>query len=144
MTTQNPNTLPFDPWHEDGLVFEDHPELFVDLSTNPIIFSIRGIGYFSPRFSHVGVAMADLHTSAEFQHAHARWLDVEFSLLQESIGLKAGASRSPNEHQVLQAVLEGDLDRAEQVVARLEHRKRAGLTLVASNRDPDLANGKST
>lgn len=55
---------------------------------------------------------------------------MEFVLLQESIGVKAGATKAPNEHQILQAVLDGDIDVAEKILAQLEHRKRTGMRLV--------------
>lgn len=125
--------LPFDIWHDDGLVFEETPGLFVDLTASPIIFSVRGIGYFSPRFKQAGVEISNLHTKAQFESALNRWLDIEFVLLQDKIGARASASKSPNEHQVLQAVLDGDIELAEKIVARLEHRKCSGMKLVGGS-----------
>lgn len=130
MNNSTPGDLPFDVWHEDGLLFDERPELFVDLAASPIIFSVRGIDYFSPRFKHVGIDISGVHTREQFDCALSRWLDVEFVLLQTKIAVRASASKSPNEHQVLQAVLDGDIDLAEKTVARLEHRKRTRMKLV--------------
>lgn len=129
MTTST-NDLPFDVWHEDGLIFDSSPELFVDLDASPIIFSVRGIGYFSPRFKHVGVNLSQLRTREQFDLALTRWLEVEFVLLQSKVESRASASKAPNEHQVLQAVLEGDLDLAEKTMLLLEHLRRTGMKLV--------------
>lgn len=128
--TTSVNELPFDVWHEDGLIFDSSPGLFVDLDAAPIIFSVRGIGYFSPRFKHVGVNLCELRTKEQFDLALTRWLEVEFVLLQSKVESRASASKAPNEHQVLQAVLEGDLDLAEKTMLRLEHRRRTGMRLV--------------
>ena len=133
MKNSPPCELPFDIWHHDGHLFDVTPDLFVDLTASPIIFSVRGIGYFSPRFKHAGVEISNLHSKAQFESALNRWLDIEFVLLQEKIAVRANASKSPNEHQVLQAVLDGDIDLAEKIVARLEHRKRTGMKLVGGN-----------
>ena len=126
-------SLPFDVWHEDGLLFEETPELFVDLVAKPIVFSVRGVGYFAPRFKHVGIEISALYTKEQFAAALSRWLEVEFVLLQTKVAGDAGASKSPNEHQVLQAVMDGDIDLAEKTVARLEHRKRTGMKLVGGH-----------
>lgn len=120
----------FDVWHEDGLVFEDSPKLFIDLEATPIIFTVRGIAYFAPRFKHVGIIMGDLNTKAEFEGAYKRWLDVEFVLLNEKINAAASATHAPNDHQVLQGILSQGIDQAEAAMARLEHSRRAELKLV--------------
>lgn len=114
-------------------MFDQTPGLFVNLTASPIIFSVRGIGYFLPRFKHAGVEISSLHTKAQFESALNRWLDIEFVLLQERIAIRARASKFPNEHQVLQAVLDGDIDLAEKIVARLEHCKRTGMKLVGGS-----------
>ena len=123
-------TLDFDVWHDDGLLFEESPELFVRLETVPIIFTVRGVRYFLPRFRQVGVELSDIKTEGQFAVALDWWLQVEFVLLQERTGAAAAASRAPNPHQVLQAILQGDIEGAERALARLKHCSLAGLRLV--------------
>lgn len=123
-------TLDFDIWHEDGLLFEESPELFVRLESVPVIFTVRGIGYFRPRFKHVGVDLRDIKTGVQFGDVHGRWLQVEFELMRQKISAAAAATQAPNQHQVLEAILRGDIEAAEAAMARLEHRTRASLRLV--------------
>lgn len=123
-------SLGFDLWHEDGLVFETEPALFVDLNASPIIFTVRGISYFRPRFKHVGISIADLHSRAQFEAAEQRWMEVEWVLLRERIDTRANARTASADDQVLQAILNRDVEEVERLVSRLEHRKRAGLKLV--------------
>lgn len=122
--------LGFDLWHEDGIVFETEPELLVDLNAAPIIFTVRGISYFRPRFKHVGISIGDVHSRAQFEAAEQRWMEVEWVLLRERIGTRASARSASADEQVLQAILNQDAEEVERLVSRLEHRKRAGLKLV--------------
>ncbi len=122
--------LPFELTDPEGLVFDEQPEEFVDLSREPIVFTVRGLGYFAPRFKHAGTAIASLRTRADFEAAHSRWLDVELALLMEKIDRSAAAETKAAEHSLLSAIARGDLDRAEAIAARMEHRKRAGLRVV--------------
>ncbi len=135
MTTPFP--IDFDLWDEDGLLVEQKPELFVDLSQIPIIFSIRGIKYFKPRFEQIGVSLSNLKTKDEFDSAYKAWLAREWILLNDQIDAKAKGTTSANPHQVLQAVLAGDIDLAERQLARLEHKQRAGLVAVRDAREKD-------
>lgn len=125
-------SIDFDLWHEDGLLFDEQPELFVRTSSVPVVFTVRGIQYFSPRFRHVGMDIAAISTRADFEAAYQSWLDTERALILEKVGSMASATHAPNEHQLLQAILNGDETLAEQVVRRLEHRARAGLRVVGS------------
>jgi hypothetical protein len=105
--------------------------LFVRLDAQPsIVFTVRGLAYFTPRFKHVGVDIAMVATPEHFEHAWDRWLAVERVMLGEKVAAAARATHSPNEHQVLEAVLHGDVDATERALSRLEHRKRAGLSIV--------------
>lgn len=128
---QRSSPLAFNVWDEDGLVFDSAPELFVRLDAEPtIVFTVRGLAYFSPRFKHIGVDIAEINTREDFEKAMDRWLDVERVLLKEKVEAAARATRAPNEHQVLNAVLHGDIAAAERALARLEHQSRAGLSIV--------------
>lgn len=132
-----PPPLDFDLWDEDGLLVEHQPELFVDLSPAPIIFTIKGIKYFKPRFELIGISLASLKTQDQFKSAHAAWLAHEWVLLNDHIDIQAKSSKSANPHQFLQAVLSADLDQAEKHLERLEHKKRAGLTVVPAMKSKD-------
>jgi hypothetical protein len=127
----------FDLWHEDGLLADEHPGLFVDLGRVPVVFTIRGIAYFSPRFRHVGVDIASITTRDQFESARWRWDQVEYQLLQERIRSRARPGVKADPYNALQAVLDGDSDAFERHIAALEHRKRAGLSLVDSRSSPE-------
>ena len=118
----------FDP---DTLVFDDEPDLFVRVDTVPVVFTVRGIRYFTPRFKLVGVNIAILRTESEFRAALLKATTHESNLLLESIQSKANATHQANEHQVLLAALMFDIDAAEAAMDRLEHKRRAGLKVVS-------------
>jgi hypothetical protein len=122
--------LDFDVWHEDGLLFEMEPDLFVHLDATPIVFTTRGIAYFSPRFKHIGQNLSSLHTRSAFESAMKRWLAVEWVMLNEKIHNRANSTSAPNSHKVLQAVMTGDIDEVERQIERLEHQARADLKIV--------------
>lgn len=122
--------LPFDLTDPEGLVFDEQPAEFVDLSREPIVFTVRGLTYFARRFKHVGVAIGMLRTRLDFEAAYSRWLDVEITLLTDKIDRSAAAESRAGEHSLLSAIWRGDLDCAETIAARMEHRKRAGLRVV--------------
>jgi hypothetical protein len=122
--------IDFDVWHEDGLLFDEKPELFVNLDATPIVFTVRGIQYFQPRFRQVGLNIGSLHSRDQFELALRKWHTVEWVLLNEKIADRANASTAVNEHQVLQAILAGDIELVEKLVSRLEHRARANLKVV--------------
>ncbi len=107
------------------MLFEQQPALFVDLTRQPIVFTVRGISHFSPRFRYVGVDIADVTTAELFSQAYARWLDAEQALLLQRIEERRGA-----EGDALRAILDGDADSFEAHLRRLEHRQRACLKLV--------------
>lgn len=124
------NDLPFALWDEDGLIFDSHPELFVLLNRTPILWTVRGVAYFSPRFQHIGTPVAQIQTAAGFKHALDRWLAVERQLLLDRIEAKAHASGESLEYRFLQAVVDDNWEQAEKAVRLLEHRQRTGLKLV--------------
>ncbi len=128
MTTNTPDsTLPFDVWHPDGLVFDSSPELFVALEHQPIVFTVRGVALFAPRFKMAGFDIAEVETREHFEKALAAWMEIEQDLLLQKIASGSGSSSA---HAALQAVLDGDADAFEAHIKRLEHRQRAGLTRI--------------
>ena len=118
------NAFSFDLWHPDGLLFDESPLLFVDFGQLPLVFTVRGLAYFAPRFKHVGCPIADIDTQEQFQNAYQAWLEVENVLLQEAISCKP--------YGALQAVLAGDAEAFEAIIKKLEHRKRANLQVVSN------------
>ena len=120
----------FDLWDEDGLVFDDEPELFVHLDTQPLVFTVRGIRYFGPRFKHLGVDIAAMQSKVDFMIAFNAWMAVERTLILEKVEREATATSAANAHQLLKAIIDGDLEAAENVVHRLEHRAMARLEVV--------------
>lgn len=125
--------LPFDLTHSDGLLFDDEPHLFVDLQRTPIVFTVRGIRYFGIRFRHIGIELADLTTREAFENALHKWLEVEYTLLTESVAKAAGGEPVAGPYGILQAILNGDLDRAETLFDRMERRQATALRIVAGD-----------
>ncbi len=122
--------LDFKLLDEEGLLCWDEPHLFVDLSVEPVVFTVRGIAHLAPRFKHVGVDIASIRTAADFDAAVRSWRQVEEVLLQEHIAARAAQGGASNPHKALMAIYEGDDAAFEMHLAALEHRKRANLTLV--------------
>ncbi len=128
---QPPTTdIGFNLWDEEGLLFDESPELFVHLDVQPLVFTVRGVRYFGPRFKHVGIDISALASKVDFMIAFNAWMDVEKSLILEKVEREAAATNAANPHQLLKAILDGDVDAAEAVVHRLEHRARARLEVV--------------
>lgn len=138
MTASTPTfQLPFDLTDPDGLLFDDEPHLFVDLETSPIIFTVRGLRYFEPRFRMLGVSIALINTREDFLRSHASWLQLECSLLGEKIERTAAAERMPAEYSILHAIWQGGLDEAERLCRRMDRRQASALRIVAgSTREP--------
>lgn len=126
-----PPALPFDLTDEEGLIFDDQPELFVDVNASPIVFTVRGLRYFEPRFRMVGFAVAHINTCAAFNHALRAWLGLESSLLREKIASAAAAERVPGEYSILYAIWQGGLDEAERLCQLMERRQATALRIVA-------------
>lgn len=124
------NSAPFgfELWTEDGLLASEQPDLFVDLTTHPIVFTVRGIAHFAPRFKHVGVDISALRTADDFLSARRRWDEVEELLLQERVTQRAASG--DREAKALEAVFAADMDSFERHIRALEHRKRANLRIV--------------
>lgn len=124
------HNLGFDVWHEDGLLIDDQPQLFVNLDVVPIVFTVRGLQYLRPRFKHVGINIASLRAREDYLSSMRTWLATEWVLLNEKVDAAASATTAANPHQVLQAILSADIDAAERSMSRLEHRRRSGLKVV--------------
>ena len=95
---------------EDGLQFDESPDLFVLLDRNPIIWTVRGRRFFKPRFEAIGISLASIQSQEAFCAAHDRWLDVERSLLLRRLELKAGRPDEFPEYAVLNAILSGEAE----------------------------------
>lgn len=117
MNKPSPPALPFDLCDPEGLRFDEQPQDFVDLSTNPLIFSVRGIAYFKPRFALVGVELASLISANDFNDAYERWMSHELFLLDDHLA-KRSAQKPRSEHAELYALWCGDLDRAAALAER--------------------------
>jgi hypothetical protein len=111
---------PFDLWHEDGLLFDDHPELFVLLDRTPIIWTVRGLRHFRPRFALTGVDIKTIRARDQFEHACSRWLAVEKELLLRQIATAAASPSATLEARCLDAIAHLDLETAEALVSELE------------------------
>lgn len=112
----------FDLWHEDGLVFEDHPSWFVLLDRTPVVWTVRGLRLFRPRFALLGIDMNTIRTAGQFEAAWSRWLGVERDLLLRKIAATSVGGRAGLEAQCLQAIVDQDIERAESLVRALEAR----------------------
>jgi hypothetical protein len=112
----------FELWHEDGLLFEDHPEWFVLLDRTPVVWTVRGLRLFRPRLALIGVDLNSIRTSEQFHAAWSRWLNVERELLQRKIRSAASGPDASLEARCLQAIADLDIDRAEALVRELEAR----------------------
>ena len=122
--------IPIDFYDPENLDFDFQPELFVLQQHTPLIFTVRGLRYFSKRFQVIGIEVATLTTQRLFQQALMQWTGYEMQKLFETVQVKASATHQPNAHQVLLATLLGDIDAAELAMDRLEHASRSGLQLV--------------
>lgn len=123
--------LPFDLTDPDGLLFDEEPQLFVHLDASPIVFTVRGLRYFEPRFRMVGFDLASIISAEEFAAAHRTWLSLECSLLGEKIERAAAQERSPGEYSILQAIWHGGIDEAERLCKRMDRRQATALRIVA-------------
>lgn len=124
--------LNFDLTDPEGLAFDDSPDDFVDLGLVPVVFKVRGIAYFKPRFEHIAIPIGSIRTAAQFMSAYDKWMTVEMSLLAQKIDAAAANGPSTNAHKFLQAVMRGDLELAEKMADRLERFKRTKLRVVNS------------
>lgn len=114
----------------EWMCFDDHREWFVDVSRTPIVFTVRGIAFFSPQFRRFGLSISDVTTAEQFADA-----SMQASLLQMqdcSIRLNQQAHRThgASEYKVLDAAINGspgDLDRE---LKRLQHKRTSGLQIV--------------
>lgn len=101
---------PFQLTDEEGLVFDECPELFVRTDQNPIVWTVRGLAYFAPRFTRIGISIDRVNSPDEFAAAYKTWLDLENALLLERV--KLASQRGSKEHQILQAIMDGNSARA--------------------------------
>jgi len=121
-------TSGFDLWHPDGLLYEDHPELFLLLDRNPIVWTVRGLRYFKPRFALLGVDITAIKTRTHFDAACSAWLRIERTLIEGRVRRKASRADAKPEDLVLRHILDGDLASAERLIAQLEQDARHGAS----------------
>lgn len=131
MNDHSASHLPFDVWDPDGLLFDDEPNLFVNLDTHPIVFSVRGIAYFKPRFAHVGVAISSLTSAEDFRSAYGLWMDCELALLDVHLQARSDSERGPGVHSELYALWRGDLEGAAHIAERRARLELSSLQLVS-------------
>lgn len=133
MPIQPPSHPSFELTDPDGLVFDDEPDLFVNLGTDPVIFTVRGIRYFEPRFRMIGQPIAGIQTREAFTCAYDRWMNVERELLGKMIAEQAAKEHVPDSYAILHAIWTGGLEEAERICARVERRKSSALRIVAGS-----------
>lgn len=104
---------------EEGLAFEEAPDAFVLLHRGQIVWTVRGIRHFRPRFDLIGINIADVRTVRNFRQALDRWNVMERQLLVERIESRASASGRSLTYQCLWAVLSNAPD-ASALVTRLQ------------------------
>jgi Zn-dependent membrane protease YugP len=114
----------------DTFAFDDDPDAFVILSVYPIVFTVRGIAYFTARFRSVGVDIGLVTTPDQFDAAYHAWTLLEADLLMASISEKAGSSHQASEHKVLLAALQHGMPEAMRQAEKLVHKCRANLKSV--------------
>lgn len=131
--TQTSPGRPFNLTDPDGLLFDDEPELFVHLNASPIVFTVRGLRYFEPRFRMMGVDVASLTTREAFERTHHSWMELEFSLLGDKLAQASAAEKVPAEYSILSAIWHGGLEEAERLCKRMDRRKASALRIVAGS-----------
>lgn len=124
------DNLNFDLHDDETFAFDESPDTFVRLDVTSIVFTVRGIAHFTPRFKAVGYAIADISTAEQFAIAYNRWLSLEVQLLTDSIEVKARSTNQANAHQVLLAAITGGFEDAQRAAQRLKHRALANLRAV--------------
>jgi hypothetical protein len=122
--------LAFDLCDADGLLFDEEPYLFVDLTRTPVMFTIRGIRYFSPRFRSIGLDISRIDTRERFDLALSAWMLLEFELLHARFADRARQGVLADPYNALLAVLHGDSTAFERHIEALERRARSGLHVV--------------
>ena len=129
----NTAQLPFEVTDPEGLAFDDSPQEFVNLSASPIVFTVRGISYFKPRFNHIGVNLAALNTSDDFARAYSRWMGVERALLRDRVASRAAQETTDGHYSILNALWSGDLDEAERIADKIDRKANTVLRVVGGN-----------
>lgn len=122
------STSDIDLHDPETLHFDDSPGDFVLLDVTPIVFTVRGVKHFTPRFAHLGVALASLKTAEDFQAALVAWTMVESQMLGDYIRGKAASSNQATEMQALVAILDKDDAELQRLTAKIEHKKRASVS----------------
>lgn len=95
---------------EEGLVFDENPALFVRTDQDPIVWTVRGLAYFAPRLKRIGIHIDRVSSPQQFAAAYKAWLDLEKVLVLERV--KLASQCGSKEHQILQAILDGNTARA--------------------------------
>lgn len=124
------NALNIDLNDPDTMAFDERPDDFVEPNSDPIVFTIRGLRHFKPRFEAIGVELARIKTRAEFDAAYHEWTKLEAVLLADRVATRAQATNRPNEYQLLHAALTGSDADIEQARRRLAHQSIAQLKAV--------------
>lgn len=109
-------------WDEESLNFERQPDLFVNREADPIVWTVRGIRHFSPRFRAVGVAIHSVQTRAELEVALRRWHHRERLLLENKVRTLSRSDGHPiDAHRCLVAIMDQD-PAADDLITSLERR----------------------
>jgi hypothetical protein len=119
-----PNST-FNIWDEEGLHFEQEPADFVLLDRSPVVWTVRGIRYFRPRFAQVGIPLSRIRSRAAFEQALGVWLDREWQLLTEKISQRA-MDADAQVHRFLLAIAQGDTALARELADELTKSQRIG------------------
>ncbi|MDP3522249.1 MAG: hypothetical protein Q8S02_16685 [Hydrogenophaga sp.] len=115
---------------EETFAYDAEPQAFVLLDQSPIVFTVRGIRFFKPRFAHIGIDIGAITTEEKFRDTLYAWSLVEYELLRTKIASDAAKSPTAFEHQALLAAIDGDEKTLMRVMDKRIHLGRTGLKLV--------------
>jgi len=125
-----PQQSAFGASEAEWMCFDDHPEWFVDVSHTPVVFSVRGIAFFSPQFRRFGVSISDVKTPEQFSEASMQASILQMQDLAIRINKIASTTYGASEHKLLNAVLHGTKEDISREARRLKHKQTAGLQAV--------------
>ncbi len=111
-----------DLWSEEAFEFLDNPDDFVRLDCNPLIWTVRGLRYFAPRFLCVGIQIQDVSTREQFGLALREWQVLERRELLARLEVESSGSRRDRlALRCLRAIASGNAE-ADPLMRRLELR----------------------
>ena len=96
----------FTLWHPDALLVGEQPELFLCLEATPIVFTVRGLRLFRPRFALLGISLHSIRTKKDFQRAWHRWELMEEHFLVSRLSKAAQSPKSPEHAELLRMLLD--------------------------------------